>query len=271
MREYKKATKLRNKLNEFRPLTEWDIELIRKIERTEEIYTSNAIEGNTLTMYETRMILETGVTIVGKPLREHLEVVNLKEAIEFVEDLVNGNHNLDERTLKQIHYIVYNKLSPQRNVAGVYRDLNVEIYGSEHKPPKWEEIQDEMNTMFKWNEESQDTLHPIEYSALLHQKFVTIHPFRDGNGRTARLLMNFALTRSGYPPITINPDKENRSAYMKALELSNTTGDINPFIDIIESAVIKKLEELVKMLEHSKSKEKENEAFLKEMEEKFGK
>ncbi|MEH7080959.1 Fic family protein [Bacillus velezensis] len=264
-------TQLKNKLDGFRPLRPLEVEKVREIERVEEIYSSNALEGNTLTIYETQMILDEGITIAGKSLREHLEVINLNSAIEYVEDLVKGKHSLNERTLKELHYLVYNHLDRNKSYAGEYRNVGVRILGSKHVPPEPYLIQERMNEFFEWNKNNQDALHPIEYAALLHEKFVTIHPFVDGNGRTARLLMNFALTRNGYPPIFIKPDKENRTAYNKALENVNVNGDTEPFIKLVQMRVEEKLEKMVKVLEYANSKDpSEHEKFLKEMEKKHG-
>lgn len=267
------AASLKKKLDNLRPLSEAETERLREYERIEMVYTSNALEGNTITEFETKLILEEGLTIEGKSMTEHLEIVNLNDAIDFVENLVKGNHELDERTLKEIHYLVYNKVSDNRNDAGQYRNIQVEISASQHVPPPAYLIQDEMDKFFEWNKNNQDTLHPIEYAALLHEKFVTIHPFINGNGRTARLLMNFALTRNGYPPIAIKPDVESRKEYNKSLEHAQVTGDTEPFIQIVQDLIEKKLEKMIETLEQAnhlkKLREKENEEFQKEMEKKY--
>ena len=250
--DFENSTLLKNKLVLLRPLKELDIRRLRDDERAEMVYASNALEGNTLTISETQWILEKGMTVDGKSMREHLEVINLNEAIDYVEDLVRGDEELDERTLKQIHYLVYNKLAENKQLAGNYRNINVRILGSEHMPPDFMKINDEMKKMFEWSDKAKKELHPIEYAAELHEKFVGIHPFTDGNGRTARLLMNFTLTSNGYPPIIIKPDKESRERYIDALEHGHLTGDNAPFIKIVKELVDNKMVEMIKQVELSR-------------------
>lgn len=269
------ATSLKKKLDTLRPLSEAETERLREYERIEMVYASNAIEGNTITEFETKLILEEGLTIEGKSMTEHLEIVNLNDAIDFVEDFVKGNHELDERTLKEIHYLIYNKVSANRTDAGEYRNIQVEISASQHVPPAPYLIQEEMDKFLEWNKKNQNTLHPIEYAALLHEKFVTIHPFINGNGRTARLLMNFALTRNGYPPIVIKPDVESRKRYNQSLEHAQITGDTEPFIQIVKELSEQKLEKMIATLEQAdylkKLRAKENLEFQKAMERKYNK
>ena len=128
--DFAESTDLQSQLDTLRPLTELDIVRFRQDERIEMIYASNALEGNTLTISETQWILEKGITIGGKSMREHLEVVNLNEAMDYVEDLVRGEIELTQREVKQIHYLVYNKLANAKQIAGVYRNFNVTILGS---------------------------------------------------------------------------------------------------------------------------------------------
>ena len=250
--DFKKSTLLKDKLASLRPLKELDIRRLRNDERVEMVHASNALEGNTLTISETQWILEKGMTVDGKSMREHLEVVNLNEAIDYVEDLVRGDEKLDERTLKQIHYLVYNKLAENKRLAGNYRNINVRILGSEHIPPDFMNVNDEIKKMFEWSDHVKAKLHPIEYAAQLHEKFVAIHPFADGNGRTARLLMNFALTNNGYPPIIVKPDKESRERYIEALEHGHLTGDNTPFVKIVKKLVDNKMMEMIKQVELSR-------------------
>lgn len=241
-------TELKRKMDAYRPLTQAEIKAIREYERIEQIYASNALEGNTLTYTETKLILETGITVSEKPLKDHLEVINLKEAMDFVESLVNGKEELNERSLKDIHRLVVDRVI-DRVFVGNYRRIDVMISGSKHLPPSFLTVQDEMDKFFEWMSTAMQELHPVEFAALLHEKFVTIHPFADGNGRTARLLMNFALTKNGYPPIMIKPTPDSRKAYLKALEHGNMTGDNDPFIKIVADLVESKLNERIVQLE----------------------
>ncbi|MDD4237948.1 MAG: Fic family protein [Desulfotomaculaceae bacterium] len=158
-------------------------------------YNSNAIEGNTLTISETRVVLE-GITIGGKTIREHLEVINHKDAILFLEELVNNNEHLSEWNIKNIHRLVLKNIDDEN--AGRYRTENVIISGAKHRPPGHYLIKDQMEQLVKDCNGHWQKLHSIERATLLHGEFVKIHPFVDGNGRTARLLLNFELIKK--PP-----------------------------------------------------------------------
>lgn len=191
-------------------------------------YNSNAIEGNTLTMSETKVVLENGITIKGKPLKDHLETINHKDAIEFIEELVSKNTRLSEYDIKSIHHLILKEIDS--NKAGTYRNENVFISGANHVPPMYINVPFEMQKLIdKYN--NWDDLHPIVRACYLHGEFVKIHPFIDGNGRTARLLLNFELIKSGYPPVVIK--NENRSDYYDALDKAHTTNDYTDFIKII--------------------------------------
>lgn len=257
---FEELTRLKNELSSHRPMDTATLNILKEHDRIEQVYSSTAIEGNTITASETKMILEKGITISGKSMIEHLEIVNLNSAIDYVEDLVRGNEPLNESNLKQIHFLVYNNTSKydMKDVAGVYRKVDVQILGSEHKPPSAYLVQEEMDNFFKWMEKSKNKLHPIEFAALAHLKFVTIHPFIDGNGRVARLLMNFALTSNGYPPIAIKPDGDSRTRYNKSLEHAQVKGDPNDFVKIVYDLSKEKLNFMIKNLEtyNSLSKKK---------------
>jgi len=201
-----------------------------------------------MTRAETQLILDEGITIDGKPLREHLEVVNLAEAIDYVEELVTKNQAQDERTIKDIHRVVYEKLAQDRRGIGSYRRVPVYIRGSEHRPPSPYLLEQEMQQLMVWSQEEKVKLHPVEYAALLHQKFVYIHPFIDGNGRTARLLLNFALTQHGYPPIYIKADAQSRRAYNESLETAHVKGDTSSIVALIAERVESKLMEMLEIL-----------------------
>ena len=247
---FKHITELKQKIDSYRPLNQDELMKIRDMERTYHIHSSNALEGNTLTLYETRMILETGVTIAGKPLKEHLEVLNLAYAYDYVEELAQSKQALTERELLEVHSLVYSKLG-EKNASGRYRIIDVWITGSAYTPPSSLQIRELMEDFFKWSDTAQNTLHPVEYAALLHEKFVTIHPFVDGNGRTACLILNFALIRHGYLPIFIKHDNESRTRYNKALEHAQITGDTSQFVSIIAERVEEKLQERLEILKRS--------------------
>lgn len=195
-------------------------------------YNSNAIEGNTLTLSETKVVLENGITIKGKPLKDHLEIINHKEAIEYIEDLVSKNVKLSEYDIKAVHYLILKEIDSTN--AGKYRQENVFISGAKHVPSVYLNVPYEMQKMIEKYQSWKD-LHPVVRACYLHGEFVKIHPFIDGNGRTARLLLNFELIQSGYPPVVIKT--ENRADYYDALDKAHTTNDYTDFIKIIVDLV----------------------------------
>jgi Fic family protein len=197
---FEKIDNLLKKLNEYRPLTEVEIKRLRNEFLIDFTYNSNAIEGNTLTLQETALILQEGITIDKKPLKEHLEVVGHKEAFFYIEELVKEKVPLYENVIKDIHSIV---LMDKPQGRGKYRRIPVTILGAMHNPPQPYLVPVLMEQLInQYNEEMKDK-HIIEKVALFHLKFETIHPFVDGNGRTGRLLLNFELMKEGYPPINI--------------------------------------------------------------------
>jgi len=186
-------------------------------------YNSNAIEGNTLTLKETRLVIEEGITIGSKPIKEYLETINHKSAIEFVESLAQKKSKITERNIREIHSLVLKDIDPE--YAGKYRDMNVRITGSKHTPPDSLQVQDKMTDFQKKNLNTKN--HPLIEAATAHFEFVSIHPFTDGNGRTARLLMNLILMKKGYFPAVIM--KNDRLKYYDVLEKGHS-GNIEDFI-----------------------------------------
>lgn len=240
---------LKGLLDNRRPLDKFLVDKLKEYYKVEIIYNSNAIEGNTLTKFETKMVIEQGLTIGEKGLKNYLEAVNLSEAMDFIEGLVNNKEPLSERILKEIHYIVLKEtVKYNSQYAGTYRNLPVEISGSEFKPPQPYLIQPRMEELLNWYNDNKDKLHPVEIAALFHFKLVTIHPFIDGNGRTARLMMNFILMQNGYPPTVVKADDKDRATYYKTLEKGQVTGDIKPFIQFISNCVEKTLEDYLERI-----------------------
>ncbi|NCE99541.1 DNA-binding protein [Emergencia sp. 1XD21-10] len=184
-------------LDSRRPLTEGELERLTEEFIIEYTYNSNAIEGNTLTLRETDMVLR-GLTIDRKPLKDHMEAVGHKEAFGFVQDLVKEQAPLSERIIKQIHYLV---LADKPQDRGVYRKIPVRIMGTKHEPVQPYLIQSEMEQLLQAYRNSSE--HIISRLARFHIEFEGIHPFIDGNGRTGRLLVNLELMKAGYPPIDI--------------------------------------------------------------------
>lgn len=226
-------------LDSKRPLKKEVLDNLKRYFDVELTYNSNAIEGNTLTVSETKVILEDGITIgKGKTLREHLEVINHKEAIDYIDDIVSKDIDISERVIKDLHYIILKSINSKG--AGEYRTTNVLISGSSHRPVEHILVPEKMKELVEWYKDNKEKLHPIELAEEFHFRYVYIHPFIDGNGRSARLLMNLILMRNGYPISVIK--NEDRDEYMKALEIASTTENTKDFINMVASAVDKSLD-----------------------------
>lgn len=174
-----------------------------------------------------------GITVGGKTMREHLEVINHRDAISYVEDVMHKEEPFSEWQIKNLHRLVLKGIDD--SYADVYRDQQVFISGAVHTPPPPFKIQEEMDVLMPWYDGKAQSLHPIVLGAMLHAIFVGIHPFIDGNGRTSRLLLNLKLMKSGYPPIIIRV--ENRLAYYNALNKVHTTKDYADFIELVAKEV----------------------------------
>ena len=216
---------LLGELNQYRANENYRITEALEIEYT---YDSNRIEGNTLTLHETDMVVNKGITIAGKGLREHLEAINHKEAIDFIKDVAQKKEPISERVLLDIHAIVLHSID--KDNAGKYRRVPVIISGSKHIPPQPYLLQPKMDELFQWYEANKDSMHPVVLAAQMHEKLVSVHPFIDGNGRTARLLMNLILMQHGYPIANIKGDNETRRRYYETLEEASS-GDNSAFVE----------------------------------------
>jgi len=260
--DYKKLTEKKKILDNHRP---FDASLIKNLEewfRIELTYTSNAIEGNTLSRAETALVVEKGLTIGGKSIAEHLEAINHAAALDFVKEQIKRKpSDLRERDILKIHEIILDRID--RENAGIYRRVPVRISGSAIVLPNPRKVQTLMDEFFSWIE-NETKMHAAELAAEAHYRFVTIHPFIDGNGRTARLLMNMILIMRGYPPAIIR--KNDRLAYIKSLEkpqLVNGEGDSkNDYFKLIANAVDRSLNIYLKAIE-GKESEPESEKLLK--------
>lgn len=229
---FKHIDEKKNLLDSKRPLPEYTLKSIREKLLLEWTYNTNAIEGNTLTLMETKVVLE-GITVGGKTLREHLEVINHKDAILYIEEIIKNKEEFSEFQIKNIHRLVLKGINDY--YAGNYRDQQVFISGAVHTPPEPFLIKEKMENFINWYKNEAQTLHPIKRACLVHIIFVGIHPFIDGNGRTSRLLLNLELMKNGYPPIIIKA--ENRLKYYSALDKSHTTNDIDDFLEIVADEV----------------------------------
>ncbi len=230
-------------LDSKRPLPKETLKSLEENFKLEWTYNSNAIEGNTLTLKETKVVLE-GITIGGKTMREHLEAINHKEAIEFLEELINDNSELSEMDIKNIHALVLKGIDDEN--AGRYRTENVIISGASHIPPESVIVAELMEKLIYRYDEWKERYHPIIVAALLHAEFVKIHPFIDGNGRTARLLMNFEAMKNGYPPIIIRT--EQRHSYYDALDKGAMTGNYTDFVKMVAKQAEEMLDLYLKLI-----------------------
>ncbi|ABS76904.2 Fic family protein [Coxiella burnetii] len=217
---FEELTRKKKALDQFRPLPD---ALVRNLDdwfRVELTYTSNAIEGNTLTRQETALVVEKGLTVGGKTLKEHLEAANHAHALDWVKTQANRSpQDLNEQDIFTIHHIILKGIDDEN--AGRYRNVSVRIAGSRVVLPNPMKVPDLMTNFIRFLKQP-SALHPVEFAAEAHYRLVTIHPFVDGNGRTARLLMNIILLMSGYPTAIIR--KRDRLAYINALEKAQLGG-----------------------------------------------
>lgn len=200
-------------------------------------HNSTAIEGNTLSLIQTKVILEDGLSVGGKALREIYEVANHDRAFSYVKRAVAEGRLLDEEMLKDIHALLMENIM----VGGVYRNVEVRITGAGFRPPAPQEMFRQMRWFFADMPRQREKLNAIEWAAWTHAEFVRIHPFPDGNGRTARMLMNLQLLTEGFQPISIA--KEERLAYYEALEAYAVGGDLAPFAEMVAALEEARLDE----------------------------
>lgn len=231
-------------LDTKRPLPLYTVASLREKIALDWTYHSNAIEGNTLTLRETKVVLE-GITVGGKTLREHCEAINHRDAILYVEAIVANQEPLTERTIKDIHALVLKGIAPDE--AGRYRRENVVISGASSTPPDFLHVHEAMKVFHTWCETSnQIGINPIARAAELHTRFVEIHPFVDGNGRTGRLLLNLSLMQAGYPPAIIQ--KEERNRYYDVLDEACITHCYDGVTLLVAEAVKRSLDTYLGLL-----------------------
>jgi len=233
------------KLESFRPLPSSAVRKLREQFEIEMTYNSNAIEGNSLTLKETYLVINEGLTIKGKPLKDHLEAKDHHDALEFLYELIGDKNQqtISEHLIRSIHSLVVKKTDEE--FAGKYRTSNVLIGGSNYTPPDALQVSTDMNKLMSWLVKERKNTHLIELSAILHHKLVYIHPFFDGNGRTARLMMNIVLMRGKYPLVVIL--KNDRKKYYNALDKADK-GDYLFLVKFIAQAVERSLDIYLKIL-----------------------
>ncbi len=230
---FAKIDELKDTLAQRRPLTQGELKRLHEEFMIEFTYDSNAIEGNTLTLQETAMVLE-GITIDTKPLKDHLEVVGHKDAFKYVQRIVSENVDFSESVIKDIHTLV---LMDRPDDRGRYRQIPVRIMGASHEPPQPYLVPIQMEQLLQ--ELKKEQLHPIEAAALFHLKFEGIHPFIDGNGRTGRLILNFMLMQNGYPPINVK--FADRRKYYVGFEDYYKNSDPFPMVKMIAKYIEEQL------------------------------
>ena len=238
------------RLNSFRPLPPAIVSKLQKQFELEMTYNSNAIEGNSLTLKETFLVVNEGLTIKGKPLKDHLEAKGHTEALEYLYDIVSkGNQNplLTERLIREFNEIVMRDID--REWAGKYRNSNVIIGGATHTPPEAFEVPQLMHELISWVNSVGPNLHPVELAAVFHHRLVYIHPFFDGNGRTTRLAMNVVLLQAGFPLVVIL--KNDRRRYYRLLGEADK-GKTTLFSTFIAQAVQRSLDIYLKVLTPTK-------------------
>ncbi|MCB6203442.1 Fic family protein [Extibacter muris] len=204
-------------------------------------HNSTAIEGNTLTLMETKVILEDGISVGGKELREIYEVTNHRKAYSYVKECIAKGLELNESIVKDIHAILTENII----VGGIYRNQEVRITGAAHRPPSGSEMYVQIKNFYA-DMPYKKELNAIELAAWTHAEFVRIHPFIDGNGRTSRLLMNYQLMRNGFLPISIA--KEDRLSYYNVLEDYAVNQNIEPFVEMIAELEEAQLEDYIRLI-----------------------
>ncbi len=242
----------KDQLDKLRPLPSAAVKKLQERFRLEMTYNSNAIEGNSLTLKETFLVINEGITVKGKPLKDHLEAKDHYAALEYLYDLVEKDrrHTISERLIRSLHQLIVQET--EREQAGKYRTANVYIAGAKHTPPDAFEVPRMINEAIYWLSRNKK-MDIVELSAMFHHKLVYIHPFFDGNGRTARLAMNLILMRNGYPLSIIL--KQDRKKYYNVLAKADA-GQYAPLVNFIAQSVERSFDVYLKTLAPHKVKER---------------
>jgi Fic family protein len=238
---------LKDALSALRPLPTEAIAKIQQAFDIEYTYESNRIEGNTLTLQETALVVNEGMTIAGKSMREHLETVNHAEAIEFIKEIAAGQMEISEKIIKDIHALVLRGIDRQN--AGIYRSVPVMISGSRHIPPQPYLVAVQMEMFVeKYRKMESEGTHAVLIAAFLHDELIKIHPFIDGNGRTSRLLMNLYLLSKGYVIANIKGSYEDRMRYYTSLEKAHTENEPDDFYKLVAETEKEALQKYLNVL-----------------------
>ena len=239
---------LKEQLAYRRPLSPAEVAALREMFIVEHTYNSNAIEGNTLTLQETSMVLQ-GITINRKPLKDHLEVVGYKEAFEYVELLAKEQKPLTDYEIRAIHSLV---LADRKEDRGQWRRVPVRIVGAATTPVQPYQIEPMIGALLADMDTVYKKLHVVEQVALFHLRFESIHPFIDGNGRTGRLLMNLQLIKAGYPPINVK--FVDRRRYYEAFNAYATTSSPEAMVTLIADYLMERLQSMLEIIDTAKGR-----------------
>jgi Fic family protein len=240
---YESIDRYRDAIAAERPFEGDTLRQLREYYRIGLTWTSNALEGNSLSEIETKVLLEDGLTIGGKPLRDTLEAVGHSHAYDYMFSLL-GNRRITVDDIKKLHYLFYKSIDEPN--AGVWRKVSIIVTGSDHEFPIPAELDELMADFERWIDGERNTMHPVRFAAMLHLKFVTIHPFIDGNGRVARLLMNTALIQDGHMIAVVPPIL--RTDYIYAIRRYQQKGETKPFCDLIAKRVYDSEKEIMRLL-----------------------
>lgn len=238
-----KIDRCHDAISAIRPFEGSMLEQLKAYYRIGLTWSSNAIEGNTLTISETKVVLEDGLTIGGRPLRDFYETVGHGEAYDYMFSLM-GERKITVDAIKAIYRLFYRQIDEVN--AGVWRKENIIVSGSEYAFPQSHEIEGEMQSLEEWVKAERDSLHPVIFAAMLHLRFVSIHPFIDGNGRTSRLLMNLALIQDGYQLAIIPPIC--RADYNDSIRRYQNQGAPELFCEFIAERVYETQKEIMRLL-----------------------
>lgn len=223
-----------------KPLNGLQLQKMKEYFHVAYTFESNRIEGNTLSLQETHLVVNEGITIGGKSMKEHLEAINHAEAISYMESLVKDELDYSPRTLSELHYLILKGIDKEN--AGKYRQVPVMISGSQHKPPQPYLLDKMMEEYFQHYDAQKKVLHPVILAAEMHERLVSIHPFIDGNGRSSRLVMNLILLKHGYTIANLKGDLDSRMTYYKALEAVQLDNNPEIFYHLVADTVMHSLQ-----------------------------
>ena len=242
--DFTRIDELHTHLKTLRPLNAGEVQRLQEQFVIDNTYNSNAIEGNSLTLRETALVLQEGITIAKKPLRDHLEAIGHRDAFQYMLQLVDAQEELTEKVIKDIHSIVL--MHDQAN-KGIYRRLEVMIMGADHQPPEPYLVPVQMKQLIADYPDMKERLHIVEAVAALHVRFESIHPFIDGNGRTGRILLNFELMKAGLLPVNIK--FADRMAYYDAFDTCRRANNYDAMAALIAGYEEEELQRYIHIIE----------------------